>query len=226
MKSLPRVHAALRLVTSVVNEVERMLDLGCGDGEITMFLGEKLKAKEVYGVDIREEAVSIASHRGVRAYRLDLNNEDLPFPDEFFDLVTSLEVIEHLVNPDRMLREARRVLRKGGHLLISTPNLASWVNRAILLLGYQPYNVVVSTETVVGVPYKRGVFGVPSGHIRAFTLRALNELLEHHGFEVVKAVGAPDVHPKNFLFEQLDRLFSLKASLARGLIVLAVKPWR
>ena len=224
MRSLPRALCALRMVADAVGEAERILDLGCSDGEITLSFGEKLKTRELYGVDIREEAILAASRRGVKACKLDLSNENLPFPDEFFDLVISLEVIEHLVNPDRMLREAYRVLKRGEHLLISTPNLASWVNRATLLLGYQPYNVEVSTETVAGVPYRKGVFGAPSGHIRAFTLRALKELLEYHGFKVVKAAGSSDIHPKNFLFKLLDRLFSLKASLARRLIILAVKP--
>lgn len=220
---LPRVEEALRIASRFAGKVERMVDLGCGDGEIALMFNEKLKAREVYGVDINERAISLARQRGIKAYPANLSENSLPFPNEFFDLVLSLEAIEHLINPDNMLKEAYRVLRRDGYLLISTPNLASWVNRLLLLLGYQPYNVEVSTETMIGVPIRKGVFGGPAGHIRAFTLRALKRALEYYGFRIMKAFGAPGVNPENRFFRLLDRLFSLRASLARRLMVLAVK---
>ncbi|MEM2506178.1 MAG: hypothetical protein QXF61_03955 [Nitrososphaeria archaeon] len=64
--------------------------------------------------------------------------------------------------------------------MLSTPNLASWVNRLMLPLWYQPYNVEVSTKILAGVPLKACTFTKPTGHIRAFTLRALKELLSFH----------------------------------------------
>lgn len=215
----PRAKLALKLISPLAGKIERMIDLGCNDGGLTLLFKEKLSVKEVYGVDINEEAVLKAGKRGVKAYRLDLSKDKLPFPDNFFDLVVSFEVIEHLINPDNMLREARRVLKRGGFLLISTPNLASWINRIILLFGYQPYNVEVSTEITAGIPYKKGVFGKPSGHIRAFTLRALRELLEYHGFRIIKIIGTHGVNPKNTVFMLLDRFFSLRPALTRRLIV-------
>jgi len=220
---LPRVQKVLQMVSSLNGKVERVVDLGCGNGEITVIFKQKLGAKEVYGVDIDEKAILLAERRGIKVYRVNLNENKLPFSDEFFDLAVSLEVIEHLINPDNMLRESYRVLKGGGYLLISTPNLASWINRAILLLGYQPYNVEVSTEIIPGVPYRGVTTDKPAGHIRAFTLKALKEFLKHNGFRIAEIAGAPGVYPKNRFFRQLDRLFSLRASLARRLIILAVK---
>jgi len=217
------VDRALQLASNLIRKVERMIDLGCNNGGITQMFKEKLGVKEVYGVDIDEEAIFVAKQRGVKAYCLNLSEDKLPFPDEYFDLAISFEVIEHLMNPDNMLREANRVLKKGGILLVSTPNLASWVNRIFFLFGYQLYNVEVSTEIIAGVPYMKGVFEKPTGHIRAFTLKALKQLLKHHGFQTIKAIGSPGVNPKNRFFKLLDRLFSLRCSLARRLIVLAVK---
>lgn len=214
---------ALQIVSRCAGRVERIVDLGCGNGDITLMFKEELGTREVYGVDFNERMVQLAGQRGIEAYCLDLNEDILPFPDGFADIAFSLEVIEHLINPDNMLKEAHRVLRRGGYLLISTPNLSSWVNRVLFLFGYQPYNVEVSTETIVGVAYKKGIFGGHAGHIRAFTLRALKELLKHHGFRVVKVFGASGVNPKNCFFRLLDRLFSLRASLARRLIILAIK---
>ena len=126
-----------------------------------------------------------------------------------------------MTNPDNMLREAFRVLKKGGYLLLSTPNLASWVNRIIMLLGYQPYNVEASTEILAGVPWKAYSFSRPAGHIRAYTLRALKELLTYHGFKILKVRGARGVYPK--WLSPLDHLFSKRPSLARRLIILARK---
>lgn len=140
---------------------------------------------------------------------------------EYVDI--AIEVIEHLLNPDYMLREVHRVLKDDGIFLISTPNLASWVNRLILLLGYQPYNAEVSTEILAGVPWKAYSFTKPSGHIRPFTLRGLRELLEYHGFHIIKVVGVPGVYPKHVLFQLLDKLFAKRPSLAQRLIVLARK---
>jgi len=197
------------------------LDLGCGDGSLTIEVAKAVEAKEIYCIDIDARALSVAGARGAKTFLLDLSKDKIPLPDNSVDLATSFEVIEHLINPDNMLKEVYRVLKFNGYLLISTPNLASWVNRLILLFGYQPYNCEVSTEIVAGVPWKSRTFAKPSGHIRPFTLRALKELLAHHGFEVVRAKGAPGVEPREL--RALDSLLSLRPSLARRLVVLARK---
>jgi len=90
-----------------------------------------------------------------------------------------------------------------------------------MLLGYQPYNAEVSTKILAGVPYRAHSFTKPSGRIRPYTLRALKELLAHHGFKIVKVQEAPGVHPRRIAF--LDKLFSRRSSFARRLIVLAIK---
>ena len=217
--ALPRLDAVLGVLEGVV--AEAVLDLGCGDGSITMLLAKRVGARRVYGVDLDEGALAEAFKRGLNVFKADLSKDPLPLPDESVDLVLALEVIEHLMNPDHMLREIRRVLRRGGSLVVSTPNLASWVNRVALLLGYQPYNAEVSTEIVAGVPWRARTFSKPSGHVRPFTLRALKELLQYHGFTVVKVRGAPGVEPKELAF--LDGLLSRIPSLARRIIVLARK---
>ena len=97
--------------------------------------------------------------------------------------------------------------------MLSTPNLGSWVNRLFFLLGYQPYNVEVSTEILAGVLIKHTK---PSGHIRSFTLRALKELLSFHGFRVVKVLGTWDIHPRRAILMFLDRLFRRERRLQEG----------
>ncbi len=71
------------------------------------------------------------------------------------------------------------------------------------------------------MPWKARTFSKPSGHIRSFTLRALRELLQYHGFKVVKVRGVPGVEPRELA--PLDKLFSKIPSLARRIVVLARK---
>ncbi|MEM2512589.1 MAG: class I SAM-dependent methyltransferase, partial [Ignisphaera sp.] len=184
---------------------------------------EELRAGEVYGVDIDEQAVALARKRGIEAYIADLSKDSLPFPNEFFDLVLSLEVIEHLANPDNMLKEAYRVLRKGGYLLISTPNLGWWINRAVLLLGYQPYLTNCSLYYDVGKflrPLKTGCTG---GHLRLYTFRALKELLEVYKCHIVK-VKATTISIVPTWIRPFDALIAkLRPSLGLNIVMLARK---
>jgi len=196
--------------------------MGCNDGKLTMEMARLLRPEEIYCIDIDENALNIARSRGLKTYKADLSSDRLPIQDGSADLVTALEVIEHLVNPDNMLREAYRILRNHGYLLITTPNLASWVNRLVMLLGYQPYNCEISTEILAGVPWKARTFAKPAGHIRPYTLRALREVLTYHGFEIIDVKGASGVEPRELRI--IDAIFSLRPSLARRLIILARKP--
>lgn len=82
----------------------------------------------MYGVHISTEAITRALSKNVKPLQLDLNEEKLPFDDESFDLVVVLELIYHLLDPDAAIEEMKRVLSPDGMLLLSTPNLANWMN--------------------------------------------------------------------------------------------------
>jgi len=125
---------------------EKYLDLGCGDGSLTVKVAQILGAKHVYGVDIAEEALNEVKSKGIKTARVDLNTDRLPFNDGEFDVVSAFEVIEHLWNTDNMISEAYRVLRTRGLFILTTPNLASWVNRLLLLFGYLPAHYECSPE--------------------------------------------------------------------------------
>lgn len=101
---------------------DRILDIGCGYG---LFLKVCDKyGLETYGIDVVEEAINEA--KKVTKAKLYIHNVDNGlemFKDEFFDIVTLFDVIEHLQCPYKVLREVYRVLKKNGKIVITTPNL-------------------------------------------------------------------------------------------------------
>jgi len=183
-------------------EFERILDVGCGDGNFSMLMGEACKAKEVYGIEISEKGVEMARKNGVKCYFLDVDEEDFPFKDNFFDAVTALELIEHLFDPDHFLDEVYRVLKPEGIFILSTPNLASIHNRVALLFGYQPYPMRVSLNYALGHFIHPG-WGAHE-HVRVMTLRGLRELLKIHKFKEIKMYGAGMSFPLNFKLRGLS----------------------
>jgi SAM-dependent methyltransferase len=95
----------------------RILDVGCGTGTMLGYLASYGKAQ---GVDIDEEAVGYCHERGLVDVSLG-EATNLPFDDAAFDLVTALDVVEHLDDDAAAFREMGRVLSPGGYLLVTVP---------------------------------------------------------------------------------------------------------
>ena len=214
-------------------EFERILDVGCGDGNFSMLIGEACKAKEVYGIEISEKGVEMARKNGVKCYQLDVDEEDFPFKDNFFDAVFAGEIIEHLYDTDHFLDEVYRVLKADGILVLTTPNLASWQNRISLLFGYQPYGTTVSLRYRIGHPF--GDSGpLPEDiiqsrkHVSVFTFKALQRLLKAHKFKIIKTEGLSIDLPQYMNFSPslikvvriIDKMFSPFPSLLPQLVVI------
>jgi SAM-dependent methyltransferase len=197
-----------------------LLDVGCGEGDTAAEIRAMTGAR-VTCVDVSDVAVETCRRRGFDAYRVDINDSSLPFTDESFDAVYLGEVIEHLTQPDRALRDIWRILRPKGHLVLSTPNLACLPNRFLLAIGLQPLFSEVSEEVVLGRGSKAlGQGGAPVGHLRLYTRRGLVETLQLHAFQPVAVRGAA------FSVDRLgaiQRVVSIVPSLAMILVVLARK---
>ena len=115
---------------------KRILDLGCGSGYGAASLADA--AESIVAVDISSEAIELAAQRYRTAnlsFRQIHAGDALPFADETFDVVLSFQVIEHVADEAAYLREARRVLKPGGKMIIVTPD------RSLRLLPFQkPWN--------------------------------------------------------------------------------------
>jgi SAM-dependent methyltransferase len=102
----------------------RVADVGCGAGELLAAVAEAWPGAALYGVDFAASRLRTAAAGvpgGARLVDADLRTR-LPFRDRVFDLVFCTEVLEHLPDPRRALRELRRVLAPGGRLALSVPN--------------------------------------------------------------------------------------------------------
>ncbi len=103
----------------------------------------------------------------------DLENVTWDLSDNEFDIIFAGEIIEHLVETDSFLVNIHRIVKPGGQLILTTPNLASLGRRLLLLVGLNPFVEVSPTEPVSGLE--------PVGHLRYFVKRSLVSLLERHG---------------------------------------------
>ena len=102
----------------------RLLDFGCGPGLLLRFCGEWFPGIRRVGVDLDSAVLRYAVRRaqGASFVRASASRQDLPVASGSFDVVTALHIVEHLEYPDRFLRDARRVLKAGGLLMLATPN--------------------------------------------------------------------------------------------------------
>jgi methionine biosynthesis protein MetW len=173
----------------------KILDVGCGNGWQASFF---LKGNEVFGLDISESNVSQACSRGIIARKHDI---ETPFPFQVgsFDLVVCSEVLEHLFNPENILKEIVRVLKPGGAVIISVPNLFSLGNRMSLLYGKKC--------TLIEYPYNQE-------HIRHYSIKRLKNILGSFGLKTKKVIGTSftmnllDLNPFSFIFIALPYLIA------------------
>jgi SAM-dependent methyltransferase len=174
------------------------LDLGCDDGSWTTKIGEKIGTKKIYGVEVVKSRVGEAKNKGVKVSTFDLNGK-FDYEDNFFDVVHSNQVIEHLYDTDNFISEIYRVLKPGGYAVISTVNLASWHNIFSLIFGFQPFDVSnISVKGNIGNPASLwhriesdSTRNKSWQHVRVLTLHALKEFLKVYKFTDIesKSVG-------------------------------------
>jgi SAM-dependent methyltransferase len=126
------------LILGELADAVRILDVGCGEGQVSRRLAAAREGRRVVGVDPTARHIEVATARGGDVdYRLGVV-DDLPFGDESFDAVVACLVFEHIDNLDAAIAEVSRVLAPGGtflfmlnHPLLQTPN-SGWIDDQIL----------------------------------------------------------------------------------------------
>lgn len=208
-------------VARLVNEggARKILDVGCGPGSFLSVLAEAHPELEAVGVDIASPQIDFAREKVASrfpkiGFEL-LQNERLPFPDNSFDAVTCIEVVEH-IHPflaAKILSEIRRVLKPEGFFVITTPNYRSlWPLIEFLLERASP------------VKYH-------DQHINKFTPNSLIKFLETCGFETAGInsifVAAPFLNAiSGKLASAAHKMERHMRPLAGSLLVVKARPIR
>jgi SAM-dependent methyltransferase len=148
---------------------QRVLDIGCGSGQLGRLLVER--GHHVTGIElvpeIAEEARSWLDHVAVA----DVEADGFPFADDSFDTIIFADVLEHFVDPWRVLREAVDLLEPGGQVIASIPNLQ---------------HIDVITRLIRGRWHYRDHGITDYGHLRFFTLATIRDLFAQANLEVVR----------------------------------------
>jgi methionine biosynthesis protein MetW len=172
----------LDVIAALVPPGSRVLDLGCGNGELLQRL-VKTKGCSGYGVEIDDANLRAALGRGIDVLQLNLEEGLALFGDDSFDVVLQLDTLQHLRNTEKMLRETARVGRIG---IVSFPNFAHWPNRLSVARGRMPV-----TKTL---PYEW--YDTPN--IRVGTHADFEVLARRNGLAILDSFGLQDGRPVRF----------------------------
>lgn len=154
----------------VPTDAKSVLDVGCGPGQLGAALKRRGVAR-VVGVELNPEAARAAGGVLDEVVSCDIETEELPFPDESFDCLVYGDVLEHLVDPWAVLQSHRRLVKPGGSVLVSIPNVAYWRVVLGLLRGRFEY---ASHGTL------------DATHLRFFTRAGIEQLCGQAGLDVVR----------------------------------------
>ncbi len=179
---------------------ERVLDIGCGNGLLLYNLRHSFR--ELHGTELADGRAETArrSLEGLPASVVVGDVGDgLEYEDCRFDLIICADVLEHIVGVWTALSEMRRVLRPGGRVLITTPNVAALRRRFQLLFGRFPSTSAADEGFALRHPSEL----LDGGHVHYFTFRMLQRALERSGFASIRRHG----------FGRLGRVHNWRPSL-------------
>lgn len=161
-KYIPHPHHRIEILLSMVEMGGSVLNLGDkNNSPITREL--RKMNKSVKTLDLENSDI-----------RYEIGEDPLPFKNKSFDCVVAGEIFEHVFHLRKLLKEVKRVLKKGGYLVMTTPNSVSLVDRAKVLIGKLPTNCAT------------GDCIEDHGHVRDFNWDMARRYLREAGFKIVE----------------------------------------
>lgn len=135
----------------------RLLDVGAGYGFFLEIARER--GWEIFGTELTDEAVNHCREKGITMFKGEF--QDIPLEPESFDIIISIEVLEHINNPIEYVEKAHEVLRKGGMFYLTTPNFNAYLRYRLK----EQYNMIEYPN-----------------HLCYYTAKTLRKLFNEHGF--------------------------------------------
>jgi O-antigen biosynthesis protein len=164
------------LIRLVPLSAKRILEIGCAAGMTGKALQQR-SLEELVGVELVEEMAEKARPYYTKVFVDDIEQLQLPFEKGHFDCIIYGDVLEHLVDPWALLRRHRDLLKDGGAIVLSVPNIRHYrIVKKLLLHGAWEY-------TGDGILDKT--------HLRFFTLKSIRSMLAEAGFDIVTIVKRP-----------------------------------
>ncbi|WP_456431126.1 methionine biosynthesis protein MetW [Thermosulfuriphilus sp.] len=161
----------LRIIASWIEPGSKVIDLGCGRGDLLLYL-KKHKYIKGIGIERDEHEVRECIQRGLSVIQGDLNEEVLDYPDLSFDYVILSQTLQQIYEPHLLLKS---LLRIGRRVIVSFPNFSHWTIRFDLLLrGRAPKNPQL--------PYE----WYNSPNIRVITIKDFRQFVHDLGYKVIK----------------------------------------
>lgn len=220
-QSLRHMDVIIKTVEYTVGE--KILDVGIAYGFYDVVLKRQF-GFNVSGIDHPDNIETYCRypiHQGIPVLPCDLHFENIPFPDDEFDTIIASEIIEHLLCPPKVLfTKIFKVLRRGGRLIVTTPNFASLRNILLLATGKNPtasfpQNVTWSKEKIID----------PRVHPREYTVNEVKSGLSAAGFEVLSMklrMNQPQSAPSLFL-RAVGTIMRILPKYREGIVAIGIK---
>lgn len=205
-----------------LNPRERIADIGSFTGRLALEY-KRAGVRRIECFDASASALDRARARGFDAHLWRAGEEPCPAAAATFDVIVAADIIEHILNTDGFISELVRIVRRGGYLIVSTPNLAFWLSRIRLLVGKVPWSYPATSGTVWKDPM------IDANHIRIHTVSEWSHFFTASGllleriepYSLLPAIeGGFSVRARRFL----DALLGRWPGLAFGAIYLLRRP--
>ncbi len=192
----------LQIIASWIEPGSRVLDLGCGEGDLLSFL-KKEKQVSGTGIESSEEKVTICVERGVQVLQGDFIEEVLDYPDHAFDYVILSQTLQQVYEPAKLIKE---LLRVGRRIIVSFPNFSHWsIRLQIFFHGYAPKSNQL--------PYE----WYDSPNIRVITIQDFRRFVKDTGCRLIKE-AAINTHSHDLQGNIISFLPNLRATFGIFLV--------
>ena len=181
-------------IYELITEGSTVLEIGCADGRLSNILSIKKKCR-VYCIEKDTAMACIAKSKCVDIHNIDIEKTQLPYSEGFFDYVIMGNVLEHMVEPVKVLKDIRKYLSDDGFLIFSVPNVVNWHSRLTIFFGKFEYA-------------ESGIFD--RTHLHFYDLNSVKKFAVDAGYNIVSL----DVTPSIYFFKEWLNFLWYRMALA------------